>query len=37
MDPTLLHSFGWKALTEPTEVITRAAIDLYEPGEAART
>lgn len=28
MDPSLLHSFGWKALTAPTEAITRAAIDL---------
>lgn len=29
MDPSLLHSFGWKALTTPTEAMTQAAIDLY--------
>jgi dTDP-glucose 4,6-dehydratase len=29
MDPSLLHSFGWKSLTSPIEAISQAAIDLY--------
>jgi dTDP-glucose 4,6-dehydratase len=29
MDPSLLHSFGWKPLTTPTEAMAQAAIDLY--------
>ena len=29
MDPSLLHSFGWKPHTTPTEAMTRAAIDLH--------
>jgi dTDP-glucose 4,6-dehydratase len=29
MDPSLLHSLGWKAHITPTEAITKAAIDLH--------